>query len=86
MAKEEIKTKPYVGPALGKTNFILIAIAFLLVVIGFILMSGGGSKNPNVFSWAIFSPRRLVLAPIVIISGYILGIVGILYNPKKEDK
>ncbi len=86
MANQNIKTKPYVGPALKKTNFILIVIAFVLVVIGFILMSGGGSKNPNVFSWAIFSPRRLVVAPVIIISGYILGIIGILYNPKNEDK
>ena len=86
MAKEILKTKPYVGPALKKTNFILLGIAFLLVVIGFILMSGGGSKNPNVFSWAIFSPRRLVVAPIFIISGYILGIIGILYKSKNDEE
>ena len=84
MAKKETKvnTKPTIGPALGKENFIIIGISVLLVIIGFILMSGGGSDDPNIFSWALFSPRRLVVAPILIVGGFSLAIYGIMKKTK----
>lgn len=53
-----------------KTNYIYLISGFVLIVIGFFLMSGGGSDDPNVFSDAIFSTRRLTISPIVILSGY----------------
>lgn len=53
-----------------KTNYIYLVAGFILIIIGFFLMSGGGSDDPNVFSDAIFSTRRLTIAPVVILSGY----------------
>jgi len=53
-----------------KTNYMYLIAGFVLIVIGFILMSGGGSDDPNVFSDAIFSTTRLTISPIVILSGY----------------
>ena len=53
-----------------KTNYIFLIAGFVLIIIGFFLMAGGGSDDPVVFSDAIFSFRRLSLSPIVILSGY----------------
>lgn len=53
-----------------KTNYIYLIAGFILIIIGFILMAGGGSDDPNVFSDAIFSTTRLTISPIVILSGY----------------
>ena len=68
--------------AFGKKNYIFLAIAFLVVVIGFMLMAGGGSENPNDFSDAIFSVRRITIAPIVVLLGFGFGIYAIMYKPK----
>jgi hypothetical protein len=53
-----------------KTNYIYLIAGFVLIIIGFFLMSGGGSDDPNVFSDAIFSTTRLTVSPVVILSGY----------------
>jgi hypothetical protein len=45
-------------------------------------MIGGKSDNPNVFNEAIFSHRRITLAPILIIAGYVMQIVAIMHRPK----
>ena len=63
---------------LGKQNFILLAIGFAVIVVGFILMAGGKSDNPNVFNEAVFSFRRIVLAPIVVLTGFIFEIYAIM--------
>ncbi|NQX96254.1 MAG: DUF3098 domain-containing protein [Flavobacteriales bacterium] len=60
--------------AFGKENYILIAGGTLLCVIGYILMSGGGSDDPAVFSEDLFSFRRMYVAPLMILAG--LGVVG----------
>ncbi len=70
--------------ALGKTNFIMMAIGVIVVFIGFILMSGGSSTE-NFFNPDIFSFRHLTLAPIVTFIGFISIIWAILFQPK-EDK
>lgn len=67
---------------LGKENFKLVAIGFVIIIIGFFLLSGGKSSDPNVFSVDIFSFRRLILAPIVILGGFIFEIYAIM---KKTD-
>ena len=69
--------------AFGKENFMLIAFAVLVIVIGFILMSGGGSEDPAAFNAEIFSSRRIVVAPVVTLIGFVLMFVGILKNSKK---
>lgn len=59
--------------ALKKKNIYLIIVAIFIITIGFLLMMGGGSDDPNVFNEEeIFSFRRITLAPIVILLGYIL--------------
>ncbi|MBP7965630.1 MAG: DUF3098 domain-containing protein [Paludibacteraceae bacterium] len=70
--------------AFKKINFILMTIAFLLIVTGFFLMHGSSTTlefNPDVFSF-----RRITLAPIVSMSGFVLMIVAILWKTKKQDK
>jgi membrane-bound ClpP family serine protease len=63
-------------------------IAGLIVMIaGFILLAGGGSKDPQVFNEAMFDFRRLVAAPVVIIAGMVVEVVAIMgVFKKKEDK
>lgn len=59
----------------------------LVMVAGYILMTGGGSKDPAVFNYAMFDFRRLVAAPVVILCGIIIEIAAIMMRPgKKEDK
>lgn len=57
-------------------RFLLAGV--LVMIAGFILLSGGASKDPEVFSWAIFDFRRLVAAPIVILAGIAVIIIGIM--------
>ena len=65
-------------------NYKFMLLGVLLLIVGFVLMAGGGSDDPNVFNEAIFSWRRIVLAPIVVLSGF--GVVGysIFKKPKAE--
>jgi membrane-bound ClpP family serine protease len=72
--------------ALGKENYKLMAIGLGLIVFGFILMGGGGSDDPNVFSDAIFSFRRITLAPIIVMAGFIFEIYAIMKKPKPENE
>jgi hypothetical protein len=68
----------------GRDNYlwVLIGIAFLLV--GFLLMIGGGSDDPDVFNEAIFSFRRLTLAPILVLAGFCIEIYAIMKKPKNK--
>ena len=68
--------------AFGKENFILIAVAVVFIVIGFIMMSGGGAPDDVSFNPEIFSTRRIVIAPIVTVFGFALVVVGILISSK----
>lgn len=70
------------GFAFGKENYRLLLIGLALIVIGFLLMIGGGSKDPNEFSYAIFNFRRLTLAPILILAGYAVEIYAIMKKPR----
>lgn len=70
------------GFALGKSNYRLLIIGFIIIVIGFILMIGGRSDDPNVFSEEIFSFRRITLAPILVLFGFLFEIYAIMKRPK----
>lgn len=87
MAKTTKKEKEVksMGFALGKENYKLMAIGFAIIVLGFILMAGGGSDDPNVFDPDIFSFRRITIAPIVLLIGFVFEIYAIMKKPK-EDK
>lgn len=70
--------------ALGKTNYILIAIAFALVVIGFLLMLGGSTTDES-FNPDIFSTRRIAIGPTIAFLGFVCIVPAILYRPKKKE-
>ncbi len=71
---EENENKLNTDFAFGKQNYILIAAGTGLAIIGYFLMSGGGSEDPAVFSEALFNSQRMYVAPIMILAG--LGVVG----------
>ncbi len=79
--KEESKTEFI----FGKRNYKFMFIGLAFIAIGFILMSGGGSDDPNVFNPEIFSWRRIRLAPMLVLIGFAIQIYAILINPKKKD-
>jgi hypothetical protein len=68
--------------AFGKENYVLMLTGVILIILGFILMTGGGSKDPNVFNEEMFSFRRLTLSPILILIGFGVEIVAIMKRPK----
>jgi len=72
--------------ALGPENYKLLAIGFGIIVLGFLLMLGGKSEDPSVFSEEIFSFRRITLAPIIVLAGFIFEIWAIMKKPKADDK
>jgi hypothetical protein len=69
--------------AFEKDNYKWMLIGLGLMILGFILMIGGGSDDPNVFNEAIFNFQRLTLAPILILAGYIVEIYAIMKHPKE---
>lgn len=78
--------------ALDKQNYRLLAIAFIVVVIGFLLMTGSSNDDPQVFNEEIYSFRRITLAPMVVLFGFLFGVYAIMKKPadikkdKKEEK
>lgn len=82
MAKKEIK-QPTDDFAFGKENYTLMLIGLVVIIIGFICMSGGPSKDPNVFDPDIFSFRRITLAPILVIGGFVIELFAILKKSKE---
>lgn len=72
--------------ALGKQNYILLAIGFAIIVLGFVLMVGGGSDDPNVFDESIYNFQHITLAPMVVLAGFIFEIYAIMKRTDKQDK
>jgi len=71
--------------ALTRENFKYIIVGCVVVIIGFILMSGGGTEDPSQFNEdELFSFRRITLAPFLVMVGYGVVLFGILKRPKKE--
>lgn len=66
-----------------KKNYQVMLIGLAVIALGFILMSGGGSKDPNIFNPEIYSWRRIRLAPTLVIIGLGIEIYAILITPKK---
>ena len=67
----------------GKRNYILIFVSLSIVSLGFILMSGGGSDNPDFFNTEIFNFRRIRLAPTIVIIGFGIAIFSIFVKPDR---
>lgn len=68
----------------GKKNYKFMFIGLAFIALGFILMSGGGSDDPNVFNDEIFNFRRIRLAPMLVLIGFGIQIYAILLNPDKK--
>ena len=68
---------------LSDRNYKILAAGFALIVVGFILMAGGGSDDPAQFNYEMFSWRRITLAPILVVGGFVVEIYGIM---KRYDK
>ncbi|TJY37986.1 DUF3098 domain-containing protein [Pontimicrobium aquaticum] len=69
----------------GKKNYKFMLIGIIFIAVGFILMSGGGSDDPNVFDESIFNWRRIRLAPTLVLIGFGIQIYAILLNPDKTN-
>ena len=82
MIKKE--NEPKFQFALSKENYILLAFGFVIILIGFLLMMGGRSNDPNVFNEEIFSFRRIVLAPLVVLFGFLFEIYAIMKKPSQD--
>ena len=72
--------------AFGKINFILTGVALALIIIGFALMSGGGSTDGVTFNPEIFNARRISVAPLVTLLGYLMMVVAIVAPDKKKEQ
>ena len=71
--------------ALGKTNFILIAIGIVIIIAGLLLMTGPSSTETH-FEPDIFSTRRIVVAPLVCFVGFVFMIFAIMYRSKVQKR
>lgn len=68
--------------SMPSNNVKLIGLGLLVMVLGFVLMLGGGSSDPDVFNPAMFNARRMVISPLVIVLGIAVIIFGIMKKPR----
>lgn len=81
--REEMQNQEFI---FGRKNYMFMLIGLAVIALGFILMVGGGSDDPNVFNPEIYSWRRIRLAPTLVLIGFAIEVYAILLNPKdKED-
>jgi len=68
----------------GKKNYTFMFIGLAVIALGFLLMAGGGSDDPNVFNPDIYNFRRIRLAPALVLLGFGIEVYAILVNPNKK--
>ena len=68
----------------GKMNYILVLVGIALIALGFILMVGGGSSDPDVFNMEMFDFRHMTLAPVLVLAGFVVEIVAIFWKGKNK--
>jgi len=66
----------------AKKNYYVLVAGIVLIILGYVLMIGGGSEDPNVFNKEVFSFQRITLAPMVCLVGFVTIIVAIMWRPK----
>jgi hypothetical protein len=79
MAQQEIHKT-----AFTRMNYMMLIGGIGLITLGYLLMIGGGSDDPNVFNPAIFDFRRITLAPMVCLAGFVVILVAIMWRPKNN--
>ncbi len=67
-----------------KSNYRIMIIGIVFIAVGFILMAGGGSDDPNIFSNEIYNFRRIRLAPTLVLIGFGIQVYAILYKNKTK--
>lgn len=72
--------------AVTKKGLKLMLVGLVVMIAGYILMCGGGVKDPQVFNYDMFDFRRLVVAPIVIVCGIIIEIVAVMRRPGEKEE
>lgn len=82
--RKEVTKQQKIEFIFGKKNYQWLLIGLGVIALGFILMSGGGSDDPNVFNPEIYSWRRIRLAPAIILIGFGIEVYAILLNPNKK--
>jgi hypothetical protein len=93
MVDKKVAAKPKEEPTpqkkeafvFSKLNYQLLIIGLVVLFIGFLLMAGGGSKDPARFDPGMFSFRRVTFGPVVTLIGFIIEGVAIMYRPKKKN-
>lgn len=78
--------KPTTEFIFQKRNYLFLFIGLAFIALGFILMTGGGSDDPNVFNPDIYNFRRIRLAPTLVLIGLGIQVYAILLNPNKKKK
>lgn len=66
-----------------KRNYLIMIIGIVVIMVGFALMAGGGSDDPNIFNEDIYNFRRIRLAPTVVLIGLAIEVYAIMAKPKK---
>lgn len=79
--REDMEHRPFT-----RTNFYMMAACAAMIVIGFLLMSGGSSDDPTAFNPEVFSTRRIVVGPAIAFLGFLLMAFAIIYTPSKKKK
>lgn len=70
------------GSIFTRENYMMMFAGIVVILIGFVLMAGGGSEDPEVFNTdAIYSPRRVTIAPLVVLIGFGIEIYAIFHRP-----
>lgn len=83
--KAKNTSQPQTSFVFGKKNYKFMFIGLAVIALGFILMAGGGSDDPNVFNEEIFSMRRIHIAPMVVVIGFAIEVYAILLNPNSDS-
>ena len=65
-----------------RENYILFGIGLAFIILGFILMTGGGSDDPQVYNEELFNSQRIILSPLLIVVGFVIEVFAILRRPK----
>ncbi len=80
MSKKEEQKSEFL---FGKKNYIIMLVGIVFIALGFILMAGGGSDDPEIFNEEIYNFRRIRLAPTLVLIGLAIEIYAIMAKPKK---
>lgn len=80
MSKKEEQKSEFL---FGKKNYLIMLVGIVFIALGFILMAGGGSDDPEIFNEEIYNFRRIRLAPTLVLIGLAIEIYAIMAKPKK---